>query len=310
MNGIEREIPMSKEAIDMSSIKRTFLFSACFFITVALLGCATTSTPQPKKAYHPKLPPGVTTLEAAIEDLATLLKTPIIYIEYGETDYKVHAQDEEAKARLKERISYLSYESVIIDDEKVSIKARSIPVYRDRIDIPIYPLFYEDLLESNIVVDHDAIKLPSRVKLNFWRYEQAANVERIADDLLFIQQALKKKQDERLALFESKAAQYRALKANPTISEEQRKLIVQANAASQQKDYTGAIDLYKKAIEQDPFSYPGAYFNVALLCAQLQKYNQAITYMRQYLMLEPEAKDARSARDKIYEWEFMAKKKK
>lgn len=296
---------MSKEAIDMSPIKRTFLFSACFFITVAFLGCATTPDPQPKRAYHPKLPPGVMTLDAAIEDLATLLKTPIIYIEYGETDYKVHAQDEEAKARLKERIRHLSYESVIIDNEKVSIKARSIPVYRDRIDIPIYPLFYEDLLESNIVVDHDSIKLPSRVKLNFWRYEQAAKVERIADDLFFIQQALKKQQDERLALFESKAAQYRGLKVKPSISEEQRRYVVQANAFNQQKNYARAIELFNKAIEVDPVSYPGAYFNMALLNAQLGKFNKAIFTMKQYLQLVPDAPDARSARDKIYEWEAM-----
>lgn len=30
--------------------------------------------------------------------------------------------------------------------------------------------------------------------------------------------------------------------------------------------------------------------------------------MKQYLLLEPEAKDARSAQDKIYEWELMIQK--
>ncbi len=155
-------------------------------------------------------------------------------------------------------------------------------------------------------MDHDAIKLPSRVKLNFWRYEQAANVERIADDLFFIQQALKKQQDERLTLFESKAAQYRALKVKPSISEEQRRYVVQANAFNQQKNYARAIELFNKAIEVDPVSYPGAYFNVALLNAQLGKFNKAIFNMKQYLMLETDAREARSARDKIYEWEAMA----
>ncbi len=30
--------------------------------------------------------------------------------------------------------------------------------------------------------------------------------------------------------------------------------------------------------------------------------------MNQYFLLEPDAKDARSARDKIYEWEVMIQK--
>ena len=115
--------------------------------------------------------------------------------------------------------------------------------------------------------------------------------------------------DERLAQFESAAAEYRALKVKPPVSEEQRKLIVQANAMSQQKEYGEALSLYLKAVELDPVSYPAAYFNMALLSAQLQRYKPAITYMKQYLLLEPEAKDARSAQDKIYEWEIMMQKK-
>jgi hypothetical protein len=104
----------------MSSIKRIIQFSACIFITVAFLGCATAPTPQPKRAYYPKLPPGVTTLEAAIEDLATLLKTPLIYIEYGETDYKVHAG---RRGQALKKDASPSYESVIIDDESASRSA-------------------------------------------------------------------------------------------------------------------------------------------------------------------------------------------
>ena len=47
------------------------------------------------------------------------------------------------------------------------------------------------------------------------------------------------------------------------------------------------------------------YANLALLSAQLHQYNAAIYYMKKYLMLEPEAEDARSAQDKIYLWESM-----
>jgi len=44
---------------------------------------------------------------------------------------------------------------------------------------------------------------------------------------------------------------------------------------------------------------------MALLSAQLGRYRQAIAHMNQYLLLEPEARDARSAQDKIYEWEAL-----
>ena len=83
---------------------------------------------------------------------------------------------------------------------------------------------------------------------------------------------------------------------------------MQANALNERKNYAGAIDLYTKTIEIDPVSYPEAYFNLALLSAQMQRFKPAIDYMKQYLLLEPGAKDARSGQDKIYEWELMLDK--
>ncbi|MDF1590426.1 MAG: tetratricopeptide repeat protein [Desulfobacterales bacterium] len=143
--------------------------------------------------------------------------------------------------------------------------------------------------------------------ISFFFKKQAA-AEKFADALFFVQQTLKKQHDERRALFESEAAQYRALAIKPPMSEEQRKHIVLANVLTQRKDYAGAIDLYLKAIDLDPVSYPGAYFNLALLYAQVQRHNKAISFMKQYLLLVPDAADARSAQDKIYEWELMINK--
>ena len=48
---------------------------------------------------------------------------------------------------------------------------------------------------------------------------------------------------------------------------------------------------------------------MALLSAQMQRFKPAIAYMKQYLLLAPDAKDARGGQDKIYEWELMAPKK-
>ncbi|MDG4474918.1 tetratricopeptide repeat protein [Thiovibrio frasassiensis] len=137
------------------------------------------------------------------------------------------------------------------------------------------------------------------------------NLTKVADDLYVIQQSvenLTERQNKELALFQTIAAKYRALAIKPPVSEEQRKFVVQANAFNERKEYTKAIDLYQKAIEVDPVSYPPAYFNLALLSAQIQWFKSAIRYMKQYLLLVPDAKDARSGQDKIYEWEAMVNK--
>jgi len=132
------------------------------------------------------------------------------------------------------------------------------------------------------------------------------DAKRFADDLFALQQPLQKQDAERRARFEASAARYRALAVKPPVSEEQRRLLVQANALAQAKEYRKAIDRYLAATNLDPVSYPAAYFNLALLYAQTGRFKPAIATMQQYLRLEPGAADARSAQDKIYEWELLA----
>jgi len=175
-------------------------------------------------------------------------------------------------------------------------------------------------------IDIDLFELPRypiyvvQTRWNTWNYEismrdlvgfmfkNPADVRRIADNLFILQQSVNQQRESRLKNFKEQAAQYRALAVKPAISEEQRKFVVQANALSQLKDYTGAMRLYRKAIAVDPVSYPAAYFNLALLSAQIKRYDAAINSMQQYLLLMPDAQDARSAQDKIYEWEAMSQK--
>lgn len=111
-----------------------------------------------------------------------------------------------------------------------------------------------------------------------------------------------------LVSFEKNAAEFRALKMKPPISEDQRKLIVQANAFNEKKMYHEAIRLYEQAIEVDETAYPAAYSNLALLSAQVKQYDDAIYHMKKYLLLVPDAADARGAQDKIYEWEALVTK--
>lgn len=56
--------------------------------------------------------------------------------------------------------------------------------------------------------------------------------------------------------FSISAAKYRELQEKPAITEEQRKYIVQANSMNEKKDYTNAIQLFRKVIEINPTSYP------------------------------------------------------
>jgi tetratricopeptide (TPR) repeat protein len=130
--------------------------------------------------------------------------------------------------------------------------------------------------------------------------------KKMADNLFFIQHpVIDKKTKAELAHFEPLAASYHALKLKPPVSEDQRRYIVQANAANKLKQFSKAIELYNKAIDIDATAYPAAYLNVALLQAQKHKIYEAIYYMKKFLMLEPDSVDARSAQDKIYEWEGM-----
>lgn len=88
------------------------------------------------------------------------------------------------------------------------------------------------------------------------------------------------------------------------ISEEQRKLIVQANLANGEKKYEKALELYESSLRLNEFNYPESYFNMALIASQLEDYPLAVFNMKKYLFLSPDAEDSRKALDKIYEWEF------
>jgi tetratricopeptide (TPR) repeat protein len=280
--------------------------------------------------YHPKPRPGVETPDAAKNDLAALLASPknpgIKY--YGQPGLNTTADEGALKAFIQGKSGPITF-WYDARNELLFMAFSGSSALEDRIEVhPRILFFYADLLDQPIVVEKttewpawgrhvegkDLGGLVRPYKIHFpgltsFVFEDLPDAQRFADDLFVIQQALQKNRDERLALFETKAAQYRGMKVKPPVPEEQRRYIVQANALNERKDYAGAIDLYSKAIDVDPVSYPEAYFNLALLSAQMQRFKLAIAYMKQYLLLAPDAKDARSAQDKIYEWELLLPKK-
>jgi len=180
---------------------------------------------------------------------------------------------------------------------------KNILVVDDRIELifkknarTIYYTDYFNHAQGSNCVDLGNIEFIS-IKDNY------ENAVKLAENLLFIQHKIFETQySSQLVLFEPVAVNYRNLKVKPSLTEEQRKYIVQANSFSEQKMYDKAIGLYNKAVEIDPTAYPAAYSNLALLSAQVHRFDAAIYYMKKYLLLEPDSPDARGAQDKIYEW--------
>lgn len=208
-----------------------------------------------------------------------------------------------------------------ISDKKVQLRGwpKDILVLNDRIKLNIknqdLVIFYSELGDYN----KESLKIQGSKyvlegeKIDFivtnWTKGNAQLMDQLRQNLLFMKnQANRNKYDSQLDLFKPVAVKYRELKVKPNVSEEQRKFIVQANAFNEQKNYSKAIELYNRAMETDPTAYPAGYSNLALLLAQINDFGGAICNMKKYLMLEPDTKDARSAQDKIYEWEAMEKK--
>jgi len=322
----------------MHQIKGFWGFSLSFFLAAALFGCTGPAAGGPGAAsgegagtgyvYTAKVRPGSETPEAATRDLATFMGSRANQIGirwYGEPSLTLFDQRERLSQALRganglshyyyagspSELTYFVIRGIFIRDDRLEVSPRIALSYDKLPDQPPTVRRIPDANRSFIY----AVDIPGQITFRFHE-DDLADAQRFADDLLAIQQGGKmtraewqKAQAERLALFEAQAAQYRAAKIKPPVTEGQRRFIVQANAANQQKDYSAAIGLYLKAVDLDPVSYPGAYFNLALLSAQLERFGEAISFMKQYLLLEPEAKDARSAQDKIYEWEFLMQKK-
>jgi tetratricopeptide (TPR) repeat protein len=104
--------------------------------------------------------------------------------------------------------------------------------------------------------------------------------------------------------FEKVAREYRAKPVKPALPEEARKYKVQAEFAVEQKRFPKAVQLYEQALELAPW-WPDGHFNRALILGETGRYPEAISAMKKYLALEPEASDARAAQDKIYQWESV-----
>lgn len=187
---------------------------------------------------------------------------------------------------------------------------RGLTALNDRIETQLRTLFYykdiaaEETIELSFE-EKNANNAYVSVKMFDFGFDKYDDAQIFAEHLYAIvhhsYQTLNL--DSLLALFKPVAEQYHALQVKPSVTEMQRKYIVQANAFNAEKKYSKALELYEKVIEINSTTYPSAYYNMALIAAQTEDYTSAIFNMKKYLLLAPDAPDSRAAQDKIYEWE-------
>jgi len=100
------------------------------------------------------------------------------------------------------------------------------------------------------------------------------------------------------------------LKDNPYLAElpeEARKYALRGDVRIKEGKFTDALAEYRTALKIAPFNAQ-LHFNTALIHGQLNDYRGAIKSMNVYLQLNPDAPNARAAKDEIYKWEFALEK--
>jgi hypothetical protein len=240
---------------------------------------------------------------------------PVVYPDVSDGQFSLLPSDE--NNRVKSSIAeILNRGNLTVHDNVNKLKGipQNVSVLDDRIEFMLNNqksvISFKTLYINGVTRYSGASK--EFVISNFeFKMKKYQNLD-LLNNFSYIRDQLKKqlkeqKYTDQIEVFKPLAAKYRALSIKPTISEEQRKFIVQANSSLNEKNYNNAISFYNSAIKVEPTAYPGAYYNLALTYALVEKYEDAVLNMNKYLLLVPDATDAREARDKIYEWELKIK---
>ncbi len=118
-----------------------------------------------------------------------------------------------------------------------------------------------------------------------WEYSPEADQARQAQQNAFLQQA----------------NAWRALMVKPAMPEDAYVHKVLAENAYKEKDLPKAMAEYRAALNLFP-TWPDGQNNLAVLCGESGDYECALKHMQNYLMLVPNAPDARAAQDHIIIW--------
>ncbi len=105
--------------------------------------------------------------------------------------------------------------------------------------------------------------------------------------------------------FAEVAKAYRAANPKPPRPEALVRFQVQAEGAVRDKDFAGAEDLFAQGLQIAPW-WPDGHYNRAVVLAETGDYAPATVEMQRYLLLVPEASNAREAQNMIYDWQRKA----
>ena len=108
--------------------------------------------------------------------------------------------------------------------------------------------------------------------------------------------------------FPAQAAAWRALATKPPLPDAARVRSLLAEDAVSNKKPQEALKYYQQALDIYAL-WPQGWFNSALISAELADYDGAAEYMQNYLLLVPDAPDARQARDQLEMWKIKASEK-
>ena len=150
--------------------------------------------------------------------------------------------------------------------------------------------------------------LQSHVQARLDKARASESAGRFLEALAEYAEAIKIADDTTAGLIRQRVATL--LKDNPYLAEmpeEARKYALRGDVRIKEGRFTDALAEYRTALKIAPFNAQ-LHFNEALIHGQLKDYREAIKSMTIFLQLNPDAPNARAAKDEIYKWEFSLEK--
>jgi len=141
---------------------------------------------------------------------------------------------------------------------------------------------------------------------DWWFRATTSRIEKCRLGFLFLvsqaQHDWDTKEETALAAFKVKADAWRALAEKPKIPDSAYPHQVLAEDAYKNQDLPKALKEYVLALKDFPM-WPEGQFNAAYIASELKNYRIAVMRMKCYLMLKPDAPDAKAAKDNIIIWQ-------
>lgn len=248
--------------------------------------------------YKAKLPEGIYTIKDAQQEILNFLnKKETVHFYSDKPYFRVKLLSNKTfidKAKLED-------DEIVITTSLTTFSFKAVKSFNE-----VFMVWEERIQRESgkhSIMYQLVINYPGEITINLYSSDKDLMC-RLADAIYFVKkQSLADSASIELTRFASIVAKDKGLATKQPVNEEQRKYIVQANAATQIKEFGQAINYFSQALQINETAFPDAYFNMALIFAQRRQFDQAILNMKKYIIILPDSPDARVAQDKIYEWE-------